>query len=99
MLTGAIGVEDAQSDGLDTPELAYGMNVLLGRPFADGVGRVRMGYVAFPNRLTRLPTVDGARRSQYHPPDSGIAHGFHQTDRAADIHEIVITRVQDGLGD
>ena len=59
-LAGAIGVENAQGDRLDAPQLADGADVILGGQLAHRVGRGRVRRHVLRHRLARLLTVNGA---------------------------------------
>ena len=96
-LAGAVRVEDAQRDGLHPPQSADGVREMLGREFADRIGRVGVRGVVFPGRAVQV-AVDGARGSQHKSADARVAHGLQQGDGAADVGCVVLARIQDRFG-
>src|SRR3989304_51812 len=94
-LPGAVGVEDAQHDGLGVPQAADGADVILGGQLGDGVGGARIGADVFAQRLLAPIAIHRAGGGEDDAFDAHVAHRLHHRHRPAAVYRVVLPRVAD----
>ena len=92
-----VGIKNPQADGLNPRLRADGADVMFRCQLGHSIGGAGVHFKAFLVGDVFLDAVNRAGRYQDNPPYLRVPHGFHQRNRSAHVHHVVVAREKDGF--